>query len=406
MIENSEKELLKEDLENQGTPEAINKFIEDAELLGHEDIAELGRKKLQEISEKAKSIETTSESQASSVESMGGTGEEVTERTKEVDSKIEEVKTEAVKQIEEVKKSTEVAKENEIVGENYPITLDYVGKHFKEETPSHGVVDYQITGKVMLRKGTDSGVKDLLTVPISWGNFRSVDWRNDNKPVLYEETEGYEKFQTIEQKVFFDPDTKDLYWIDSVGNPRIKSQEMVSMMEEAYSKLKNQADNEKIGDSLEFKYNSEEGRKLRNSLSSMSEEELIKVMDKYPYSVSPSNDNKSLLADIIRVNKLSADELIKIDKKINNKEGYNDELIVGRILETGKLPLDKALEIVLRGGGPGPMDAFVRVTNFSNMNDTDLKKVFKILQVVGNWHFDEILKKSGRTKEQVQALLK
>lgn len=104
MIENSEKELLKEDLSKQESPEEIKKFIEDVEAMGeNEDIVEIAKQKLEAILAKANTVETTSESQASQVENMGGTGEEVTERTKEVDQKIEEVKTGATKQIEEVK---------------------------------------------------------------------------------------------------------------------------------------------------------------------------------------------------------------------------------------------------------------------------------------------------------------
>ena len=122
----SEKDLLKQDLSNQEKPEEIKKFIEDAELLGHEDIAELGRKKLQEILEKADSIEKTSENQVAQVESMGGTGAEVSERTKEVDQKIEEVK------IQTQEKITEVENENkgEVKTETQEKNKEYENKIF------------------------------------------------------------------------------------------------------------------------------------------------------------------------------------------------------------------------------------------------------------------------------------
>jgi len=185
-----------------------------------------------------------------------------------------------------------------------------------------------------------------------------------------------------------------------------KDTEIKNVEKETEQKV-SEVKNENKENNSEFKYDSEEGRKLKYSLAGMSEAELLKIMDKYPHSVSTNNENtRSLWADIIRENKLSPEELIEIDKKVNDKEGYNDEVIVGRILETGKLPLDKALEIVSRGGGPRPMETFVEKTNFSNMNDAELKKVFKTLDKVGNWHFNEIVKKSGRTKEQVQVLLK
>lgn len=98
----SEKSLLRNDLENQKTQEEIKKFVEDAEFLGHEDIAELGRKKLQEIQEKAISIEQTSQSQISQVNELGGSNEELKNRTGEVDKKIEEVTKNTQNEIKDV----------------------------------------------------------------------------------------------------------------------------------------------------------------------------------------------------------------------------------------------------------------------------------------------------------------
>jgi chromosome segregation ATPase len=98
-----EKDLLKQDLSKQETAEEINKFIEDTELMGgNEDIVELAKQKLQEISTKADTIEKTSESQISQVENMGGSTEEINNRTGEVDKEIETVKTETIEKINEV----------------------------------------------------------------------------------------------------------------------------------------------------------------------------------------------------------------------------------------------------------------------------------------------------------------
>lgn len=105
-----EKELLKQDLGNQEKPEEIKKFIEDAEMLGHEDIAELGRKKLQEISEKASSIEQTSESQISQINEFGGSNEELKNRTGEVDKKIEEVTENTQSEIKNIENQGEKIK--------------------------------------------------------------------------------------------------------------------------------------------------------------------------------------------------------------------------------------------------------------------------------------------------------
>ena len=97
-----EKELLKQDLSKLETAEEVEKLREDAELLGHEDIVKLANEKLGEIENKAKTIETTSEAQVSQVADYGGSTEEITKRTGEVDQKIENVKTETVEKIKEV----------------------------------------------------------------------------------------------------------------------------------------------------------------------------------------------------------------------------------------------------------------------------------------------------------------
>lgn len=97
-----EKDLLKKELGGLEKKEEIEKFAEDAGLLGHEDVVELAKQKLQEISKKAESVEQISESQVSQIGTMGGSIEEANNRTGEVDKKIEEIKTESVKKVEEV----------------------------------------------------------------------------------------------------------------------------------------------------------------------------------------------------------------------------------------------------------------------------------------------------------------
>jgi hypothetical protein len=83
-----EKELLKQNLDNQEKPEEIKKFIQDAELLGHEDIAELGKQKLAELQLKVMEVSKTSESQISQVDELGGSNEELRKRTEDVDQEI------------------------------------------------------------------------------------------------------------------------------------------------------------------------------------------------------------------------------------------------------------------------------------------------------------------------------
>ena len=99
-----EKELLKKELSGLETKDELEKFAEDAGLLGHEDVVVLAKQKLEEISKKAESVEQTSESQVSQIGTMGGSIEEVNNRTGEVDKKIEEVKTESEEKINEVQK--------------------------------------------------------------------------------------------------------------------------------------------------------------------------------------------------------------------------------------------------------------------------------------------------------------
>jgi len=98
----NEKDLLKQDLNKLEKKEEIEKFVEDAEILGHEDIAQLGREKIASLSKKAESVSETSASQDGQVEQLGGSKDVINERTKEVDRKIEEVKEDSVKKINEV----------------------------------------------------------------------------------------------------------------------------------------------------------------------------------------------------------------------------------------------------------------------------------------------------------------
>ena len=98
----NEKDLLKQDLGKLEKKEEIEKFVEDAEFLGHEDIAKLGREKIDSLSKKAESVSETSSSQVEQVEKLGGSKDVVDKKTKEIDQKIEEVKEDWAKKINEV----------------------------------------------------------------------------------------------------------------------------------------------------------------------------------------------------------------------------------------------------------------------------------------------------------------
>ncbi len=99
---NTEKELLEQDLSaleiNKDT-EGMKAFIEDAKLLGHEDLVQRAEGKLQLIVSAAQAAETTSPSAVSQVEEMGGSLQEIENRTAGTDSKIAEVKAETTEKV-------------------------------------------------------------------------------------------------------------------------------------------------------------------------------------------------------------------------------------------------------------------------------------------------------------------
>lgn len=101
----SEKDLLKKELPTLNTPESVESFIKDVEDIGgNEDIVALAKEKLASLQSKVQQIEENPKSQTEGIENLGGNPADLAEKTKEVDSKIEEVKAEASKQIEEVQK--------------------------------------------------------------------------------------------------------------------------------------------------------------------------------------------------------------------------------------------------------------------------------------------------------------
>lgn len=167
----NEKELLKQDLVNQESPKDIEKFIEDAELLGHKDIAELGRKKLQGVLEKADNVNKTSESQVSQVESMGGSQDEVSKRTQEVDQEIEEVKTQTTEKIEEVRNIS---------------TTDNI-----EADKNNTKVEGRISSEVLVDEGAKDGVSEINNEVKENDNKKNFD--SIEKPKTVEEIANYRK---------------------------------------------------------------------------------------------------------------------------------------------------------------------------------------------------------------------
>ena len=111
----NEKDLLKKDLGTLENREDIEKFAEDAEIMGHPDIVNLAKEKLASLQAVAQNIETVTQVQVASVENLGGSEEVLAEKTQEVDAKIEVVKVEATEKI----KAVEKPKRSEVDWENF-----------------------------------------------------------------------------------------------------------------------------------------------------------------------------------------------------------------------------------------------------------------------------------------------
>lgn len=125
----NEKDLLKKDLSNLETKKDVEQFVEDAELLGYEDIAELGKQKLKEISNKAESVGKTSESKISQINELGGSKDELQERTQEVDEEIKSIPEKATEKVGEV----EGEDKKVVEGENKETEKEKLLKEFSEK---------------------------------------------------------------------------------------------------------------------------------------------------------------------------------------------------------------------------------------------------------------------------------
>lgn len=122
----NEKDLLKKDLATLEKQDEIEKFAEDAELMGHPDIANLAKEKLASLQSVAQNIETVTPAQVASVENLGGSGEVLAEKTQEVDKKIEEVKEEAGKEITEIAQNNTEKKQS-----SEPLNITIYEKNIK-----------------------------------------------------------------------------------------------------------------------------------------------------------------------------------------------------------------------------------------------------------------------------------
>ncbi len=119
-MSSQEKGLLAKELDTLEDKDKIEAFIEDAEIMGHEDIAEKGRRKIKDLEAKANNaiqkVETT-KSQKQTVEKMGGSEEVIAEKTAPIDAKIEEKNKEIKAVEEEAKRKFEIVQEKPKVNE-------------------------------------------------------------------------------------------------------------------------------------------------------------------------------------------------------------------------------------------------------------------------------------------------
>ncbi len=119
-MQESEKDLLAKELPKLEKKEDIEKFAEDAVLLGHEDIAQLAREKITALEAKAEEVAPSIEAKKDNVESLGGSTEKLQEEVASKDAEIAEVKAETVQKIEEVEKGP-IEVNQEVQNENKEI---------------------------------------------------------------------------------------------------------------------------------------------------------------------------------------------------------------------------------------------------------------------------------------------
>ncbi len=109
----NEKDLLKKDLENINSTdkEGLEKFKEDAEMLGHEDIAALAQEKIAALNTQAEAIVVQPAERIETIQNLGGSSEELIEKVAPVQDEIEKVQVETQEKIEEVQEETPLSKE-------------------------------------------------------------------------------------------------------------------------------------------------------------------------------------------------------------------------------------------------------------------------------------------------------
>ncbi len=261
----SEKDFLQSDLsnleENKDTV-GLEQLAKNASLLGHEDIAEKARESIQKISDASSSAESNTPTQITQVENLGGSEEEIESRTREVDQKIEDVKTEATQQIEAVSKEiapviVEVKNDSEINEISPEIqreinNLDLLKKekirlqNRIEEVRKEYKDNFQLLSKRQLTS-YESDIRDmenkvLYLIPnkIEDTNQKIEQLTNQNQPL---EKEQAPKIETIDDKIQSASSLPELYKIiRSIG--KLEGSSEVYTAEQIWERVRAYINNE------------------------------------------------------------------------------------------------------------------------------------------------------------------
>ncbi len=114
----NENDLLKKDLAGLEKKEDIEKFIDDAELLGgNEEVIALAKEKIDALERQAESATVLHDNEKSQVEYLGGSGTELEEKIASTNEAIGTIKTEATDQIKKLENLSEEKSSLEKVAE-------------------------------------------------------------------------------------------------------------------------------------------------------------------------------------------------------------------------------------------------------------------------------------------------
>lgn len=103
----NEKDILARDLETTNDTAGLEKLKEDAELLGHEDIAAQAQEKINALGTQAEGIRAQATAKIESAEERGGNSADLAAEVAPIQEQVKAVQTETVEKIYEIEKTTE-----------------------------------------------------------------------------------------------------------------------------------------------------------------------------------------------------------------------------------------------------------------------------------------------------------